>query len=234
MKKENLLLLSSFSLKILALIFMTIDHIGAFLFPSISIYRKIGRIAFPLFSFQCSKSIHYSQHKKRYLLTLLLVAVSLETISFIYLKEYLGNIFFTLFLGCLLCYLYSSKNKYSKILFSLALLICTIPHLINYNFVLFEYGLFGVLLIFSFYIFDIYKWYQISAFILLTIFFKETQRYQLINNIDLIYPYYALLSIPFILMYNNKRGYDNKAIRISFYIYYPLHLLTIFIITELL
>lgn len=36
---------------------------------------------------------------------------------------------------------------------------------------------------------------------------------------------YSTLAIIFFFLYNGKRGKDNKIIRYSFYLYYPLHLL---------
>lgn len=42
---------------------------------------------------------------------------------------------------------------------------------------------------------------------------------------------YSTLAIVFILLFNGKRGKDNKIIRYSFYIYYPLHLIILGIIS---
>lgn len=42
---------------------------------------------------------------------------------------------------------------------------------------------------------------------------------------------YSTLAIVFILLYNGKRGKDNKIIRYSFYIYYPFHLIILGIIS---
>ena len=44
-------LLTKNQLKILAMVCMTIDHIGAMLFPQAVWLRVIGRLAFPLFSY---------------------------------------------------------------------------------------------------------------------------------------------------------------------------------------
>ncbi|MCF0110995.1 MAG: hypothetical protein HUJ58_03775, partial [Erysipelotrichaceae bacterium] len=47
--------LTSYHLKWIALVTMTIDHIGYFLFPRYKILRIIGRIAFPLYAFLCAE-----------------------------------------------------------------------------------------------------------------------------------------------------------------------------------
>ena len=44
-------MLTKNQLKILAMVCMTIDHIGAMLFPQAVWLRVIGRLAFPLFSY---------------------------------------------------------------------------------------------------------------------------------------------------------------------------------------
>ena len=43
--------INAFTLKMIAIVAMLIDHIGAVLFPQIEILRIIGRIAFPIFAF---------------------------------------------------------------------------------------------------------------------------------------------------------------------------------------
>lgn len=52
---QNIRILNGNMLKIIAAITMTIDHIGAILFPHILILRIIGRIAFPIFAFMIAE-----------------------------------------------------------------------------------------------------------------------------------------------------------------------------------
>lgn len=73
--------LTSYQIKILAAVFMTIDHLGAYGFeiPIFSIYnnqlRLIGRLAMPLFLFCLTDSIRYSRSRPKFLLRLYLGAV---------------------------------------------------------------------------------------------------------------------------------------------------------------
>lgn len=53
-------------LKILAMVCMTIDHIGAMLFPQAVWLRVIGRLAFPLFSYCIAEGCRYTRNKARY------------------------------------------------------------------------------------------------------------------------------------------------------------------------
>ena len=78
--KEKKLYLSEFWLKILALVFMTIDHIGLFLDMNPAnvsgslgdtfsiIFRSIGRIAMPLFLFMLAEGLHKSHDRGNYIL----------------------------------------------------------------------------------------------------------------------------------------------------------------------
>lgn len=103
--------LSAFQLKVLAVVFMTIDHIGAFAFeiPLVERYnsalRIIGRLAAPLFLFLLTQSVRHTRSKGRFLLRLYLAAVGTElfvTAMNLLLGERLryftpGNILFTFF-----------------------------------------------------------------------------------------------------------------------------------------
>ena len=58
--------LSGNALKILAAIFMTIDHLGVILFPRVLILRIIGRLALPIFAFMIAEGCKYTRNKKKY------------------------------------------------------------------------------------------------------------------------------------------------------------------------
>jgi len=76
--------LTAHQIKILAVIFMTIDHLGAYGFeiPVFSTYnyqlRLIGRLAMPLFLFCLTDSIRYTRSRPRFLLRLYLTAVGVS------------------------------------------------------------------------------------------------------------------------------------------------------------
>lgn len=73
--------LTSYQIKMLAVILMTIDHLGAYglEIPVFSTYnyqlRLIGRLAMPLFLFCLTESIRYTRNRSRFLLRLYLGAV---------------------------------------------------------------------------------------------------------------------------------------------------------------
>jgi len=78
--------ISEFWLKLIAIVTMTIDHVGVFLnmysgsFPNSSaiddlsnVFQIIGRIAFPLFAFMLAEGLSHTKDKTKYLLRLLVI-----------------------------------------------------------------------------------------------------------------------------------------------------------------
>ena len=62
-------------LKIIAMVCMIIDHVGARIFPQIGELRVIGRIAFPLYIWCMAVGASYTSNPVRYALRLLLVGL---------------------------------------------------------------------------------------------------------------------------------------------------------------
>ena len=48
--------LSNNQLKILAMIAMTLDHVGVYLFPQVLWLRIVGRLAFPIYAFMIAEA----------------------------------------------------------------------------------------------------------------------------------------------------------------------------------
>ena len=216
--------MSSFVLKIIAIITMFIDHIGYAIFGKLSYFNYIGRIAFPIFAFQISEGYTHTKNLKKYFLRLFIFAL-ISQIPFMLFSKLLSNkfslnIFFTLLLGLTSIYLYDkSKNKFIGIIS--AILIGILANLTHC-----DYGFYGVAIIFLFYFFknDVIK--SSIAFILATTIkylipiikygFYDVYLYLLICT---------LLPIIFISLYNGKKGKDTKYL---LYLFYPIHLLLIY------
>lgn len=96
--------MSSFVLKMIAVISMCFDHFG-YLFSAgnFSFCNLIGRLAFPIFAFQISEGYTHTRDLKKYFWRLFLFAV-ISQIPFNLFEYAFGfdltlNIFFTLLLG---------------------------------------------------------------------------------------------------------------------------------------
>ena len=172
------LILSNFWLKVIALLTMTIDHIG-FLLPygPVAIcFRYIGRLALPLFCFMIAEGAIHTKNFNKYAFRLGLMA-SLISIAIIgsevipYFKNNgfsmrdEGNIFLDLLLGALAIYLLKQNKWYIKLLAILPLLFGIASftatalescgchgHILWFPFFLrTQYGWFAILLIVGFY-----------------------------------------------------------------------------------
>mgnify|MGYP002581591684 FL=1 len=87
---------SNFDLKILAIITMTIDHIGAIIYPNIDAFRIIGRISFPIFCFLLVEGFKHTHNRFRYFIRLLLFAIITQPIYDYAFNNHELNILFNL------------------------------------------------------------------------------------------------------------------------------------------
>ncbi len=216
--------MSSFILKIIALITMTIDHIGYTLFGKITYLNYIGRIAFPIFAFQISQGYLHTKSFKKYFIKLFIFAI-ISQIPFmlfqaLYTDELSLNIFFTLALGLISILVYDKcQNKFLGIISGISFAtIAEITHC--------DYGFFGVAIILLFFMFKDSK-LKLSISFIIAVGLKYLLRI-LINGFYIEYIYLmigTLVSLLFILLYNKKKG---KGLGYFFYIFYPVHLLILY------
>lgn len=222
--------MSSFVLKMIAIISMFIDHIGYAIFRKFSYFNYIGRLAFPIFAFQISEGYIHTKNLKKYFLRLLLFAI-ISQIPFMLFHNLIStgfslNIFFTLLLGLIGIYIYD-KLKYKSLGIIFSILIAFIAQFTNC-----DYGFYGVSIILIFYIFKNNFVNAIMFFILSTLI-KYLIPY-IKNGFYNAYLYlFACTIIPviFIALYNGKKGKNTKYL---LYLFYPIHLLLIYGISLLL
>lgn len=149
--------MSSFIIKIIAIISMLFDHTNDVFIGHLSVLNLIGRIAFPLFSFQLVVGYTYTHNIKKYISRMFIFALISQIPYSIFIYIYTGtyfelNIFFTLATSLICMYVLSSKN----INIYLKLLYISICLIIAY-YLKFDYSIFGILyplFIFVFYPFQ--------------------------------------------------------------------------------
>ena len=104
-KKEALVARNSATgwLKIIALVFMFIDHSGKMLFPGVSEMRILGRIAFPLYAWCLVVGCSHTRSMAKYALRLLAVGLVSQPLYMLALNHSWRepNIFLTLLIGLL-------------------------------------------------------------------------------------------------------------------------------------
>ena len=98
-------------LKIIALVFMFIDHAGKMLLPSVPEMRILGRIAFPVYVWCMIVGFHYTRSVPKYLLRILIVGLVSQPLYVIAMNHAWRdpNVFLTLFLG--LCAIWGIREK---------------------------------------------------------------------------------------------------------------------------
>ena len=74
-------------LKLIAMITMTVDHVGLVLFPQQILFRVIGRLAFPIYAFMIAEGCVHTKSMGRYLGTMAAVAAVCQVAYFVALDS---------------------------------------------------------------------------------------------------------------------------------------------------
>lgn len=191
-------------LKIIGLITMLIDHIGAVFYPQVTLFRIIGRIAFPIFAYQIGLGYRNTKNLTKYSLRLLMVGViSQIPYRFLFTTETL-NIFFTLLIGLVAITVYDRLNQ------ALGFFIPFLAMVIDI-----DYGIYGVFTVLILFIFNQRYTMLITGQGVLNCI------YCLWYNSFL--QMYSILAV-FIIMFN-KINLNIRVNKFWFYSFYPAHLI---------
>ena len=198
--------MTGFQLKLLAILAMTADHIGAVFFPEIPLLRWIGRLAMPVLSFFIGEGLRHTRSPRRYLLRLtgfaLLSELPFDLAFYGGIEWGHQNVYFTLALGLLALWAIQSRGMEGWLL---ALTAALAAELLGC-----DYGMYGVLLILLLDRFHRARSEQLAGAALLNLAFFGLQTQTL-----------SLIALPLLWLYNGKRGRDDRRL---FYLYYPAHL----------
>jgi hypothetical protein len=140
--------MSSTTLKLIALLFMLLDHIAEFIPGTPEWLHWIGRLSAPIFFFCMAWGFHYTQNRKKYLLRMYLCGVFMSIINIIvqniFQSEIENNIFVTLFVSSLLIYIIDTLKENQKK--GIKLLVCFILWQIVNTCVILYFEWFGIFL----------------------------------------------------------------------------------------
>ncbi len=245
----NTKLISGNQLKILAAIFMVIDHVGLMFFPSMIIFRCIGRLSMPIFAFMISEGARYTRNKLKYFLSVFILAVICQTVYFfvdgggLYM-----SILVTFSISILLIYSLDYFKKtcfsnnarvYKKILSGVIFVSGVIGTYVLNTYLTIDYGFVGCIMPLLASLFD----------------FKDSNAPKILNRLDCIplrvlclgvgiaalaiikgmaFAWWGLLALVPLLLYSEKRG--KWKMKYFFYLFYPLHLVIlegIYILTKI-
>lgn len=225
-------------IKILACVFMFIDHFGLIFYPEIKIFRVIGRFAFPIFGYLIAEGCKYTKNKLKHFLTLFIFAFVCQFGYYLYNKSLYMSVLvtFTLSQACIFSLQFFKKCLFEKdifykltsgILFGVILSICIV---FCQNFEV-DYGIFGVTFplicsLFDFKGIDVKKAVNVldNFYVSLGLFFIANLTLVIGNPLGNI-QFFSLLSLPILLLYNEKKGKLN--LKYFFYVFYPVHLIAL-------
>lgn len=240
---KNYKCINSFALKMIAIITMVIDHVGAVLFPMNMIFRYIGRISFPLFVFLLVEgSIHTSKIRKYELRMFLFALISEIPFDLAFSNEIVDihsqNVFWTLTIGLVMLDLIQNGASYvkghkGKMLQEVWIEGQPIPMVWQFvvpmvwQFVVVavcacvaqalqtDYGAGGILLIYFIWMLHENVIAQAVAFIIISLLF--------FGSVELP----GVIAFLPIFLYNGKKGPSAKYV---FYAFYPVHLFILHLI----
>lgn len=265
---------SSFEIKIIALIFMTLDHFGTYqIFTTDPVlndfFRIVGRIAAPLFLFIVVESLHHTRDKVKFSLRLYVAGIIIEIGNRFFEDTFnsfgIGNVLPTFFYVALFVTTIERiiEHKNQKSVFISIVCLCIPFIIIPLNIILCENGYVEVWNTISIFFPSIFTvdysilfvllgvaWYYINnkkinciIFAILAllcfivpaeIFFMVPRYFQPIyfNVFELFIDtqWCMCLAIPFMLLYDGTKG---RGMKYFFYIYYPVHVYIIIILSHL-
>jgi len=190
-------------IKLVAMVAMLIDHIGVYLFP-LEILRIIGRISFPIFAYQIGVGYKMTSNRGKYIKRLLFFGVISQIPYFLLTEELRLNILFTLILGLFIIWSLENKKPF-----------LVLPAIL-FSFIT-DFQIYGIAVICAFY-FIKNEVHQSVIFFILTFFYSIYFG----SPIQM----FALFSLPIILI----RPFGIELPKNLFYIFYPAHLLIIYLI----
>ena len=215
-------------LKLIAIISMTVDHVGSVFFPQYPAFRWVGRMAFPLFCYCMTVGMLYTQDIRKYALRLGAFALISQPFWILAFNadDILGNllnlnIFFTLLVSLLAAWGFQARKWW---LF--------IAGVVLLNAVNFDYAMTGLVLMLIFYL---CRNKPLLGAVLYTLSYlpalwggsPEDPLALRIGGLAVGFEIFALLALPLIEIHTHV---EPKIPKWFFYLYYPAHLLVIYLL----
>ncbi len=227
-------ILSQEGLKLIACITMLIDHFGHAIVPylpvpyMVNLYyacRIIGRIAFPIYCFLLVEGMHHTRNPGKYI-GRLAIGILLAELPFDILFEgriswEYQSVMVTLTLGAvmLLCMQKTEKHGLK--------LLMVLPFVLMAELLKSDYGGWGIVMIAIFALFDRLS-LQIIAMILTSAMMNSAA--VPVFGVYLSIQIFAVLAMVPIRLYSGKKLTRSKTMQWAFYLFYPLHLLVLWMI----
>ena len=217
-------------LKVIGIVSMTIDHIGYFLFPQMTVLRIIGRLAYPIFAYMIAEGCRYTRNKMRYLCTVLAIAGVCSAVTYFAERSLYQSIFTTFSCSMLLIFALDTAAKTAerarKIFCGVCAAVLVFLYFAVFQFRMIpgfetDYGFLGIIT-------PVLAWLgrskveRLSGFTIgLCLLSAELGTVQFVS----------LAAVILLYFYDGERG--NHSLKWAFYAYYPLHIAVLYGISQI-
>ena len=237
----NKIRLNSFQLHIIAMTFMFIDHLWGTVIAGNKWMTCIGRLAFPIFAFMIVEGYFHTSDFKKYLKRLFILALISE-IPYNLMMEgslftiFAQNVIWTFIIGLICIRLIDNARKIDS---SMVIKLIKILAIVIVGFLIgmigfVDYYGFGVLMVILFYFTHdlglVGKIAQVIGLYYINVEMISGETIPLFG-FDVTVQGFAILSLIFIWLYNGEQGPHSKMIRNCFYLFYPIHILILSLIS---
>ena len=229
-KRRGFGFLSGNALKLIALVSMTLDHVGLELFPDLEIFRILGRLALPIFAYMIAEGCTYTKNKWKYVGLTFGVGLLCQIVYFVAMESLYMCILITFTLSILLIYalmwLEKRRDLLSVLVFVLVLaaelyVVEILPRtLLSGTDFAIDYGQYGVIL-------PVLVYMGKKKHTKLLFLTPGLLGLALTSPFEV--QWYAFLALIPLAFYNGSRG--KWRLKYLFYVYYPLHLGIIYLIS---
>lgn len=225
--------LTNNQLKMIAVISMTIDHIGHILFPQVQWLRLVGRLAFPIFAYMIAQGCRHTRSMGKYLGSMAATALVCQLVMFVFAGSLYQTVLVTFTMSIGLIWLLQKLKQEQSFLWALmtalgcagAYVVCNVlPELLWHTDYSVDYGLIGVLIPVAVYL-GTTKSRQL-LFLALGLVALALDPYVWEGQ------WLALLSVLLLALYNGQRG--KWKLKWFFYLYFPVHFACLYGIAGLL
>ncbi len=232
-------------LKILAVVFMILDHTRVAVVDGNMWMNYIGRLSFPIFAFLISEGFIHTSNFKKYLLRLTAFAVISEIpfnvfcSSKTFFPQY-QNVLFAFVLSVLALVLIDFAKKEPTLPKVAGAGLGTVIIVFLAEIIKVDYGGAGVVIVIAFYLFRNFPFaflaQFITVFLVFILFYPGRPVFFKIQDLIFCIPVqsFALFSFIPIWLYNGKKGGGGKFLQYGTYGFYPVHIAILCVVRYLL
>ena len=217
-------------LKVIGIVSMTIDHIGYFLFPQMTVLRIVGRLAYPIFAYMIAEGCRYTRNKVRYLGTVLAIAGLCSAATYFSERSLYQSIFTTFSCAMILIFALTAAKEATeraeKIFWGVSTMMLVFLYFAVFQLWMIpgletDYGFLGIIT-------PVLVWLGRSKAEKLT---GLTLGLCLLSAELGTVQFFSLAAVILLYFYNGERG--NHSLKWAFYAYYPLHIAVLYGISQI-